>query len=161
MKLSGAGVLLCLVARFEKASACINGCSGNGLCVQKGDTCACYVGWSGPHCSLRTCPFTVAWADTADGTNSAHYYAECGNKGICDRGTGECQCFEGYEGDGCRRAACPNDCSGHGTCELISELGRMHRDRRYGPGYSFKDISCSSQNAFPAKKSFPANKNFP
>ena len=55
-------------------------------------------------------------------TNTAHYYMECSNKGLCDRKTGECECFDGYDGSGCQRASCPNDCSGHGTCETISEL---------------------------------------
>jgi len=54
--------------------------------------------------------------------DSAHYYMECSNKGLCDRTTGECACFDGYEGTACQRAACPNDCSGHGTCETIREL---------------------------------------
>ena len=31
-------------------------------------------------------------------TNTAHEYRECSNKGICDRSTGSCTCFEGYEG---------------------------------------------------------------
>ena len=51
-----------------------------------------------------------------------YYYSECSNKGICDRGTGTCECFEDYEGSSCQRASCPNQCSGHGTCESIREL---------------------------------------
>jgi len=56
---------------------------------------------------------TVAW-------NEAHFYRECSNKGICDRTTGTCNCFEGYTGKGCRRTVCPNDCSGHGMCSRFS-----------------------------------------
>ncbi|ETK89932.1 hypothetical protein L915_06198 [Phytophthora nicotianae] len=56
-------------------------------------------------------------------TNEAHFYMECSNKGLCDRTLGTCVCFDGYEGVACQRAACPNKCSGHGTCESISELG--------------------------------------
>mmetsp|Transcript_522 Transcript_522/g.874 ORF Transcript_522/g.874 Transcript_522/m.874 type:complete len:745 (-) Transcript_522:206-2440(-) len=59
-------------------------------------------------------------------TNTAHEYRECSNKGICDRSTGTCNCFEGYEGSGCQRASCPTSsagvCSGHGVCKSIKEL---------------------------------------
>jgi len=53
--------------------------------------------------------------------DEAHFYRECSNKGICDRKTGQCNCFPGYEGEGCQRTACPgtetgNPCSGHGLC---------------------------------------------
>lgn len=55
--------------------------------------------------------------------SEAHFYMECSNKGLCDRTLGTCVCFDGYEGVACQRAACPNKCSGRGTCESISELG--------------------------------------
>jgi hypothetical protein len=140
-----------LIALFGlAAAACPNGCSGNGICGAN-DKCSCHQNWQGSDCSLRTCTFTLAWADTADGTNQAHYYAECGNKGICDRKTGECKCFDGYEGKGCRRSTCPESCSGHGTCEYIEELAGDFYDRRTGPGNEYQDMSCSSNRQFPSK----------
>merc|ERR1719197_2055235 len=126
------------------SAACPNGCSGNGICGAN-DKCSCFQNWQGPDCSLRTCPYSLAWADTADGTNSAHYYAECSNKGVCDRKTGECKCFDGYEAKGCRRSTCPEGCSGHGTCEYIDELAGDFYDRRTGPGARMITRSGTSQ----------------
>lgn len=51
-----------------------------------------------------------------------HFYMECSNRGLCARNTGECECFEGYTGSACQRSVCPSGCSGHGTCETISEM---------------------------------------
>lgn len=53
--------------------------------------------------------------------DEAHFYRECANKGICNRATGQCACFPGYEGEGCQRTSCPgaesgSPCSGHGLC---------------------------------------------
>lgn len=59
----------------------------------------------------------------------AHFYVECSNKGFCDRETGLCSCFEGYEGSSCQRTSCPNDCSGHGVCRTVEEIaaGAMNK----------------------------------
>eukprot|EP00935_MAST-01C_sp_MAST-1C-sp1_P000447 g447.t1 len=126
------------------SAICPNSCSGHGRCGSN-DKCSCYQNWQSADCSFRTCPFSLAWADTADGTNQAHYYAECGNKGLCDRKTGDCNCYDGFEGKGCRRLACPAEgCNGKGICEYIGELAQDYKNRRYGPGYKFKDLSCTS-----------------
>jgi len=66
--------------------------------------------------------------------DEAHFYRECSNKGLCDRETGLCECFPGYEGSGCRRTACPQNCNGNGICRTILESGRAN-----AAGYSAWD----------------------
>jgi hypothetical protein len=63
--------------------------------------------------------------DYSQGVDEGHFYMECSNQGICDRKAGTCECFDGYAGSACQRHACPNDSSGHGTCESVDEL-RTH-----------------------------------
>jgi len=53
--------------------------------------------------------------------DEAHFYRECANKGICDRTTGLCSCFPGYEGEGCTRTSCANNCNGHGRCRTVGD----------------------------------------
>merc|ERR1712199_149152 len=53
--------------------------------------------------------------------DEAHFYRECANKGTCDRTTGQCACFPGYEGEGCTRTACPDNCNGHGRCRTFAD----------------------------------------
>jgi hypothetical protein len=56
--------------------------------------------------------------------DEGHFYMECSNQGLCDRGTGECECFYGYNGIDCGSTSCPDDCSGNGRCLSIAEMAR-------------------------------------
>jgi hypothetical protein len=124
-KLLRFGILASLAA--YASAKCDNQCSGHGTCMTD-DVCQCYdnfgsgLSHDSGDCSDRICPFEVAWVDHPDVAGHHHKYMECAGKGICDRSTGECSCFEGYEGKGCQRSACPNDCSDHGRCDYIEDL---------------------------------------
>eukprot|EP00981_Chlorochromonas_danica_P005499 scaffold1110_cov182-Ochromonas_danica.AAC.26 len=115
------GVLL-LIYHTAVEGACPNFCSGHGDCGAN-NICSCYTGWNGgsPDCSYRSCPNGTAWVDKAYATDAAHQLAECSNAGLCDRSTGQCQCFTGFTGSACQRMLCPNRCSGHGICSTIAD----------------------------------------
>lgn len=78
--------------------------------------------------------------------NYAHEYRECSNKGLCDRSSGTCQCFDGYEGTACQRASCPSGtggvCSGHGTCHTIKELAALDNDNIYDLWDQHSTMGC-------------------
>lgn len=120
--------VIVLISIFASVSAkCDNACSGHGTCGLD-SICTCYDNWGlglshdSGDCSQRICPYDFAWVDTPDKKGNHHKYAECSAKGICNRDTGDCECFPGFEGKGCQRATCPNECSGHGQCTYIEDL---------------------------------------
>jgi hypothetical protein len=128
-------ILLVVVLLGVAVAYCPNGCSGHGSCGSN-DKCTCYnrpngdPAWTAHDCSERTCPKSNAWAWPASTYNDAHPSVECSNMGICDRETGECECFDAYEGIACERASCPNDCNLRGICftqkQLAAEAGKTY-----------------------------------
>lgn len=113
-------------------------CSGHGTCVFVGGAgsapapaCACDTGWGSnsdiaelkaADCSLRTCAAAPSWAAPAWAGDMA--VRECAGAGLCDRMTGACRCFAGYEGEACQRLACAGSppCSARGRCLPLRAL---------------------------------------
>lgn len=115
-------------------ATCPNGCSGHGTCGVD-DVCTCHAGWGmggkpGGDCSDRFCPYELAWVDGPTHDGLTHNYAECSNKGTCNRETGQCKCFTGYTGKGCARQSCPDDCTGNGRCRYMKDIpfGNVYHD---------------------------------
>lgn len=88
-------------------------CHGHGKCDFCYEVCQCFEGYGASSdvvstgaslsvfCDDRVCPAGNAIADIPSTSNEAHNLAECSNHGICDRSTGECQCFEPFTGASC------------------------------------------------------------
>lgn len=64
-----------------------------------------------------------------------HYYCTAESAGYCDRRSGTCFCYNGYQGTQCQacrpthfqsgglclpKVLCPQDCSGAGTCDYAT-----------------------------------------
>ena len=89
-------------------------------------------------------------------TNTGHAYAECGNKGICDRKSGECDCFPGYAGAGCQKAACGDaTCSGHGVCMSAQDLAAADHGNVYNLWDSEVTMDAARSPATRARRASP------
>lgn len=105
---------------------------GYSTATPKKDSCTCFsqldsngadvYAWKGADCSLRTCPYGPAHADTPSSDNVHTGHLECSGKGECDRKMGVCKCFNGYTGAGCKRTKCPNSCTGNGQCLPLKKI---------------------------------------
>eukprot|EP01038_Epipyxis_sp_PR26KG_P008276 gene8276-11204_t len=119
---------------------CPNKCSGHGFC-NADNVCRCFNNYFGPDCTLRHCPYGVAWTGKAYDIDTAHESSECSNQGICDWSKGSCHCFEGFEGEACQRSKCGlSRCNGRGECLTTFQiLERVTIDRSITPSYSLWD----------------------
>ena len=98
---------------------CPNDCSAHGRCNYN-QICECFEGYMGGDCSLYKCPLGPAWVDFATNDDTAHALAECSNKGMCKRESGQCLCLLGFTGQACERTTCPNSCNGVGKCQSLT-----------------------------------------
>jgi len=76
---------------------------------------------------------------------------ECSNKGTCDRSSGLCTCYPGYDGVACQRASCPgfpNSCSGHGVCKTIKQLAAADNGNFYDLWDKDKTMGCECDNGY-------------
>ena len=102
--------------------------------ISRKDSCTCFTkmedgktvyAFQAADCSEMTCAHGQSWDAAPTVSDSHNVFAECSDRGICNRKTGECNCFAGYDGKGCRRTTCPNDCSNHGVCRTVHELTKL------------------------------------
>ncbi|KAH8067881.1 tenascin-like protein [Aureococcus anophagefferens] len=85
----------------------------------------------------------LAWVKyPVAGENNVHESTECSNMGICDRKSGECECFDGYEGIACERTSCPNDCSARGICYTQKQLATEAATTYDTPWDAMKHVGC-------------------
>merc|ERR1712072_997863 len=85
---------------------------------------------------------------------------ECSDKGVCDGKSGECACFDGYEGIACQRTVCPENCNGHGTCQSLADIAVATSPSRPtrvpGMATSTSDASATQDSAAPTAPSSSA-----
>ena len=131
-----------IVHAFNEHGTCPNDCTGHGRCSQE-NACICDLNWkTAADCSQTTCPNGIAWTGKPQKPNTAHLNAECSNRGACDRNSGLCSCYDGYEGIACERLTCPNNCGDHGTCMTIGNIYKL-----YGTSMTLSSVYLSNSSA--------------
>jgi len=122
-------ILMMVIATAVYGNSC-NGCSGHGKCEMQNNVNICVCDkdkeglpmYDGSLCQYHTCPKGNSWVGTVVNSNNVSPSVECCDKGLCNRKTGECDCFSNFEGASCDRQVCPNACSNSGRCLSQLEL---------------------------------------
>jgi len=110
--------------------------------------------WTGADCSLMTCPRGMSWLfpstqANANGLRNGHTdNKECSDGGVCDRGSGKCQCHPGFEGHACQRTTCPDSCSGHGVCQSNIKFAVQAGARFLNSWDSGKQFGCKCDSGY-------------
>jgi len=119
-------------------SQCPNNCNNQGVCnAANVYLCDCFTSYNiSSDCSRRSCPYERAWSGKSVYSDSypgdPHVYAECANRGKCNRLKGECECYPGYEGHACQRTSC--NCK-NGRCMTIREIYGQSNDSLTSSSY--------------------------
>lgn len=91
----------------------------------------------------------VAWvSEVAVSANDMHPAVECSNKGTCDRESGQCICYDNYEGLACERTVCPNDCNGRGICYNARQIAEEAGATYDTPWDSEKIMGCICDSGY-------------
>ena len=150
--------------RVRHKQACENLCSGHGACNPNTNLCDCHknilgeAAYTGHDCSMKTCPRGLAWTpgrgEFTGSNNAARPLIECSDRGICNRESGECECFKGYQGIACQRLGCfankinGTECSDRGYCAPMKELAKRMNRTYDAPWDSLKIWGCVCDPGF-------------
>ena len=137
-----------VLADISDITPCPGLCSGQGHCDRGNMVCECFKGFTGPDCSLRTCPLGHAWTDFPWATDKSHALSECSNRGVCDRQTGTCSCEAArFEGTACDRMVCRDACSGFGRCQSMKAIAATRDPGELRAACGFPQICKSTGSA--------------
>merc|ERR1711998_547177 len=134
---------------------------GYDITVEKKDSCTCFTHlghngevvyqFTGPDCSIPTCPYAPAFAGDTLNNNFHTQEIECAGKGKCVKG--KCECYAGFDGVACQRTSCPNGCSNAGKCMTLMQIAEDVYDANNYYYGDYMELIAQYDQAFDAESS--------